>query len=102
MRARLGGSSVVSWDSLVGQSGPTQASRTLLDPRERQFIVRVDVAAWVGITFFLVLLYLLPNPYRWLIWIPVWRGLAAGDSCLESKAARDPVGRAAVSPILRH
>jgi hypothetical protein len=33
-------------------------------------MVRTAVVAWVGITLFLVLLFVLPNPYRWLIWIP--------------------------------
>jgi cell division protein FtsW (lipid II flippase) len=56
---------------LVGGAVGTYASiKNTAGPRERQFMVRVAVAAWVGITFFLVLLYLLPNPYRWLIWIP--------------------------------
>ena len=39
-------------------------------PRERQFMVRVAVVAWIVITLFLVLLFVLPSPYRWLIWIP--------------------------------
>lgn len=39
-------------------------------PRERQFMVRVAIAAWIGITLFLVLLFVLPSPYRWFIWIP--------------------------------
>src|SRR5882724_10114522 len=39
-------------------------------PRERQFMVRAAGAAWVGITLFLALLFVLPSPYRWLIWIP--------------------------------
>lgn len=34
------------------------------------FMVRAAVAAWVGITLFLALLFVLPSPYRWLIWIP--------------------------------
>jgi phosphotransferase system glucose/maltose/N-acetylglucosamine-specific IIC component len=39
-------------------------------PKERQFMVRAAVAAWIGITLFLALLFVLPSPYRWLIWIP--------------------------------
>jgi hypothetical protein len=38
-------------------------------PRERQFIVRVAVVAWLAITLFVGLLFVLPNPYRWFIWI---------------------------------
>ena len=39
-------------------------------PRERQLMVRASIATWIGVTLFLVLLFLLPSPYRWLIWIP--------------------------------
>ncbi|MGH9870951.1 MAG: hypothetical protein ACRD9S_00520 [Pyrinomonadaceae bacterium] len=38
-------------------------------PRERRFMVRVSVVAWVAITLFVGLLFLLPNPYRWFLWI---------------------------------
>jgi len=33
-------------------------------------MVRVAIVAWIGITLFLVHLFVLPSPYRWLIWIP--------------------------------
>ena len=56
---------------LAGGAVGTYASiKNTGGPRERQFMVRVAIAAWVGITLFLVLLFVLPNPYRWLIWIP--------------------------------
>ena len=56
---------------LAGGAVGTYASiKNTGGPRERQFMVRVSVAAWVGITLFLVLLFVLPSPYRWLIWIP--------------------------------
>jgi cell division protein FtsW (lipid II flippase) len=56
---------------LAGGAVGTYASiRNTDGPRERRFMVRTAVVAWVGITIFLVLLFVLPNPYRWLIWIP--------------------------------
>jgi hypothetical protein len=56
---------------LAGGAAGTYASiKNTGGPRERQFMVRAAVAAWVGITLFLALLFVLPNPYRWLIWIP--------------------------------
>lgn len=56
---------------LAGGAVGTYASiKNTGGPRERQFMVRVAVVAWVGITLFLVLLFVLPSPYRWLIWIP--------------------------------
>jgi len=39
-------------------------------PRERQLMVRAAVVAWILLTAFVVLLFLLPNPYRWFLWIP--------------------------------
>lgn len=39
-------------------------------PRERDFMVRVSLAMWGGILLFLALLFALPQPYRWLAWIP--------------------------------
>jgi Ca2+/Na+ antiporter len=39
-------------------------------PRERAFVVNSAVLCWVGVTIFLGFLLLLPNPYRWLIWVP--------------------------------
>jgi len=54
-------------------------------PRERQFMVRAAVATWVGVTLFLVLLFVLPNPYRWLIWIPYGVALLLAIVCLNRK-----------------
>ena len=39
-------------------------------PRERAFMVRAAAVCWVAILVFLALLLTLPNPYRWLLWIP--------------------------------
>ena len=56
---------------LAGGAVGTYASiKNTGGPRERLFMVRVAVVAWVGITLFLALLFVLPSPYRWLIWIP--------------------------------
>lgn len=56
---------------LAGGAVGTYASiKNTGGPRERQFMVRVAIAAWVAITLFLFLLFVLPSPYRWLIWIP--------------------------------
>jgi low temperature requirement protein LtrA len=56
---------------LVGGAVGTYASiKNTRGPRERQFMVLAAIAAWVGVSLFLVLLFVLPSPYRWLIWIP--------------------------------
>ena len=53
-----------------GAVGTYASIKNTSGPRERQFMVRAAVAVWVGITLFLALLFVLPSPYRWLIWIP--------------------------------
>ena len=56
---------------LAGGAIGTYASiKNTAGPRERQFMVRTAIVVWVLITLFLILLFVLPNPYRWLIWIP--------------------------------
>jgi len=39
-------------------------------PKERTFMIKCSVFFWIGIIVFLALLFLLPHPYRWLLWIP--------------------------------
>jgi len=39
-------------------------------PREKAFMVKASIIGWFGILVFLVLMLLLPNPYRFLLWIP--------------------------------
>lgn len=39
-------------------------------PRERAFMIRCAVVAWVAIAIFLLLMFLLPSPYRHYLWIP--------------------------------
>ena len=38
--------------------------------RERAFMIKAAVICWVAIIVFLGLLFALPNPYRWFMWIP--------------------------------
>jgi hypothetical protein len=53
-----------------GAIGTYASIKNTAGPRERQFMVRTAIVAWVVITLFVVLLFVLPSPYRWLIWIP--------------------------------
>ena len=39
-------------------------------PKERAFMVRASIIGWLAMGIFLALLLLLPNPYRFLMWIP--------------------------------
>ncbi len=39
-------------------------------PKERKFMIKASVIAWIGVGIFLALLFLLPHPYRWFMLIP--------------------------------
>lgn len=39
-------------------------------PKERLFMVKANIVCWVGIIVFLSLMFALPNPYGYLLWIP--------------------------------
>ncbi len=39
-------------------------------PRERAFMVRSAIVAWVVITAFVVGLFLIPHPFNFLLWVP--------------------------------
>ena len=39
-------------------------------PRERAFMIKAAAGFWGAGIVFLTLLFLLPNPYRWFMWVP--------------------------------
>ena len=39
-------------------------------PRERAFMIKVSVIGWIAILVFVGLMFALPNPYRYFLWIP--------------------------------
>ena len=39
-------------------------------PLERTFMIKVTVIAWISISIFLALMFLLPTPYRFWLWVP--------------------------------
>lgn len=53
-----------------GVIGTYFSIKNTLGPRERSFMAKVSVIAWIAITAFLVGLLALPKPYNWLLWIP--------------------------------
>ncbi len=44
--------------------------RNTYSPRERRFVIKASVVSWIGITIFLLLLFLIPQPYHWVLWVP--------------------------------
>lgn len=55
---------------LGGIIGTYFSIRNTNGPRERAFMVKASAVCWCGIVLFLGLMFLLPNPYRQLLWIP--------------------------------
>lgn len=39
-------------------------------PLEKKFMIYASVVAWVSILTFITLLMILPNPYRWFLYVP--------------------------------
>lgn len=39
-------------------------------PRERAFMIKASVIGWIAIFVFVGLMFALPNPYRYYLWIP--------------------------------
>ncbi len=53
-----------------GVIGTYFSIRNTHGPRERRFMVRAALVTWVAVVTFLVLLLVLPSPWRWLLWVP--------------------------------
>jgi uncharacterized membrane protein YfcA len=47
-------------------------------PDERKFMIQTAVIGWLFMILFFVLLVMLPNPYRFLVWLPYGALLAWG------------------------
>ena len=39
-------------------------------PRERALMIKMSLVMWIAVSAFLGLLFLLPHPYRWFIFVP--------------------------------
>ena len=39
-------------------------------PKEKSFMIKASIIVWIGVILFLTLMPLLPNPYRFYLWIP--------------------------------
>lgn len=57
-------------------------------PRERAFMIRTAAVGWIAILLFLALLFTLPNPYRWFMWIPYGILLPLGIVYINRKQQR--------------
>ena len=53
-----------------GAVGTYFSIRNTNGPRERAFMIRMALVTWTAVTAFIVVLMILPSPYRWLLWLP--------------------------------
>lgn len=63
---------------LGGAVGTYFSIRNTAGPRERMFMVRVAIVAWIGVTAFVLGLLMLPLPYNFLLWVPYAIALPLG------------------------
>ena len=56
----LAGGILGTWASIRNKKGP----------RERAFMIRACAVTWIAGLVFLALMFLLPMPWRYLLWIP--------------------------------
>ncbi|MCP4370533.1 MAG: hypothetical protein GY797_20830 [Deltaproteobacteria bacterium] len=55
---------------LGGVVGTYFSIKNTKGPREKSFMVKSAVVGWIAIIFFLVLMFVLHSPYKYLLWIP--------------------------------
>src|SRR5262245_48340981 len=55
---------------LGGVIGTYFSVKNTLGPRERAFVIKASAICWVFVTAFLVAMFLLPSPQRFLLWVP--------------------------------
>lgn len=53
-----------------GIFGTYRSIKNTNGPKEKSFMIKASIIAWIGIILFLFLMFLLPNPYRFYLWIP--------------------------------
>jgi hypothetical protein len=63
---------------LGGVAGTFFSIRKTAGPRERMFMVRVAIVAWIGVTAFVLGLLMLPLPWNFLLWVPYAIALPLG------------------------
>jgi phosphotransferase system glucose/maltose/N-acetylglucosamine-specific IIC component len=55
---------------LAGIFGTYCSIKNTNGPKEKSFMIKASIIAWIGIALFLALMFLLPKPYRFYLWIP--------------------------------
>jgi hypothetical protein len=63
---------------LGGLVGTYFSIKNTAGPRERRFMIRVAIVAWIAVSAFVAGLLLIPRPYNFLLWIPYAIALPLG------------------------
>ena len=88
MNAGMVGGLIGSIIGLAGGAIGTYFSiKNTKGPLERAFMIKASVIAWIAISVFLILMFLLPNPYRHWLWVPYGILLPLGIIKLNKKVA---------------
>lgn len=66
----IGGIAGAAIGIIGGTIGTAASIRNTSSPRKRAVAVRASIILWTAGILFLVLLFLLPMPWRFLLWIP--------------------------------
>ena len=66
----MGGLLGTFFGGVGGAVGTYFSIKNTSGPRERAFMIRASVVGWVAVAVFLAGLILLPNPYRFLLFLP--------------------------------
>ncbi len=70
-----------------GVIGTYYSIKNTKGPLERAFMIKASVIAWITITVFLVLMFVIPNPYRLWLWGPYGILLPLGIVKLNKRVA---------------
>lgn len=66
----IGGIAGCVLGAVGGLIGTWATIRNTDGPRERAFTIKASIIGWIGCITFLVLLLVLPTPWRYALWIP--------------------------------
>ena len=73
----LGGGIVGTYFSIKNTKGP----------QEKAFMIKASIVAWAAISVFLLLMFLLPTPYRFWLWLPYGILLPLGIRTINKRIA---------------
>ena len=71
-------------------------------PIERAFIKKAAVIAWIAVSVFLGLLFMIPKPYNYLLWIPYAVAMLIGAPKLRKKHTEIRRSEAGDETFTRH